>query len=685
MSDSRSLQDIKGLGPQRLKMLSKLGIDSIPDLLTHFPYRYEDRSKLQTIQELKDGEYSTIQAKITKIEEKMPRRGLRIFKAYLADETGTAEAVWFNQPFLKTSIKPGLSIVLTGKIKRGYRLPEIAVTEYDLVNASDSLQAGRIVPVYPTTEGLHQKFWRKLQQEAISRYVADGSVVTEIFSADERAKLQLVSVQKAYEDIHYPADSTAIDKARFRLAFEELYLLQIALRVIRESVGREKNGIAHQKDHPLIGEFKANLPFHLTKAQERVMNEIKRDMESARPMQRLVQGDVGSGKTVIAALAILKAVGNNYLGVMMAPTEILARQHYETLSKWYEPLGIQTALLTKGIPNHEKEQIFKKIAEGQLNVIVGTHSLIQNTVTLEKCGIVIIDEQHRFGVRQRSLLEQKGDNPDVLVMTATPIPRTLALTVYGDLDISMLDELPPGRKPVQTYCITEKSQDKLKNLIEKQLELGAQVYIVCPLIEESELLDLKNASGLAEKMQEDFGRHKVGLLHGRMSSSDKEEIMKEFGAGIIKILVTTTVIEVGVNNPNATVMVIENAERFGLAQLHQLRGRVGRGNEQSFCILVTPSRNPDILERLKMFTKNNDGFKLAEEDLKLRGPGEIFGMRQHGLPEFKAVNLSRDFEIIKMAQELATETLRTDPLLQEKEHQNLSGKIQDLVNKMIKI
>ena len=685
MSESRSLSSIKGLGPQRLKRLGKLGIYSISDLLSYFPSRYEDRSKILKIAELQDGEYATIQAKITRVEEKIPKRGLKIFKAYLADETGVAEAVWFNQPFLKTSMKPGVSIMLTGKVKANHRWREIAVTEYDLLSNLDSQQIGRIVPIYPSTEGLNQKFWRKLQYEVINCYAADGGLVPEVFDAEEREKLQLVSAQKAYEDIHFPADFESINKAHYRLAFEELYLLQIALAVIRNSVIKEKHGITHKKEHPLTHLFTENLPFKMTKAQEKVIAEIACDMENLRPMQRLVQGDVGSGKTLIAARAILKAVGNNYLGVIMAPTEILARQHYETLSKWFEPLGIKTALLTKGISAPEREQIALRVASGNIKVVVGTHALIQNNVTLEKCGLVVIDEQHRFGVRQRSLLEQKGDNPDVLVMTATPIPRTLALTVYGDLDISTLDELPPGRKLVQTYCISEQSRQKLMSLIEKQLQLGTQVYIVCPLVEESEMLDIKNATGLAEKLQKEINMHKVGLLHGRMSSNEKEYIMNEFIMGKIKVLVTTTVIEVGVNNPNATVMIIENAERFGLAQLHQLRGRVGRGNEQSFCILVTISREQNVIKRLKMFTKNNDGFQLAEEDLKIRGPGEFFGMRQHGLPEFKAADLIKDIDILKKAQSYARDILRDDPLLQDIKHRILSQKIQGLVNKMIKI
>ncbi|MFY9377110.1 MAG: ATP-dependent DNA helicase RecG, partial [Peptococcia bacterium] len=434
----------------------------------------------------------------------------------------------------------------------------------------------------------------------------------------------------------------------------------------------------------LCERFVENLPFRLTGAQERVISEVRADMEGEKPMQRLVQGDVGSGKTVIAAWVMLKAIGGGYQGVMMAPTEILAIQHYEALVKWFTPLGVHVALLTGGLSPKEKEATLAGIASGHYQAIVGTHALIQENVSFAKAGVIVIDEQHRFGVRQRGILEEKSINPDVLVMTATPIPRTLAMTLYGDLDISSLDELPPGRKPIITYCIAERARPKVNAFILKRLSEGAQVYVVCPLIEESELMDIQNATDRYEQLRDLVKPHKVGLLHGRMPPKDKDKIMQEFKEGKLRVLVSTTVIEVGVDVPNATVMIIENAERFGLAQLHQLRGRVGRGDKQSYCLLVTPSTQPLALERLKIMTETNDGFKLAEEDLRLRGPGEFFGNKQHGLPEFKLADLARDGEILLQARKMALQVLKEDPTLDKVEHKNLSNKVWNLIKNMVK-
>lgn len=681
MEKVSSLQYLKGIGPWRAKLLAKLGIEQELDLLYHFPRKYEDRSNLKPLQLLEPNEVETTIGQITRIEEMMPRRGLTIIKAHLRDQTGQAAAVWFNQPYLKKQLVVGTQVIVTGKVSQRFALKEIAVSEYEVVDGEDSVNAGRIVPFYPSTEGLNQKVWRGIIHQICEKKLPE---IPEIFTDSQQAEFKLLSVDKALLALHFPPDMATLHKARFRLIFEELYLLQLALATIRRSSEVIKQGISHSPEESYSEGFIRTLPFTLTGAQERVIREVRADMEGIKPMQRLVQGDVGSGKTVIAAWAILKAIGGGYQGVMMAPTEILAQQHFATLDKWFSQLGLRTALLTGSLSAKEKNNILAGINSGQYQAIVGTHALIQENVSFARTGVIVIDEQHRFGVKQRGLLEEKGANPDVLVMTATPIPRTLAMTLYGDLDISSLDEMPPGRKPIETYCLAERARPKVNDFIKKRLANGAQIYVVCPLIEESEVLDIQNATDLAGEIQKLVKPKKVGLLHGRLSAREKEAIMQEFKEGKLQMLVSTTVIEVGVDVPNATVMIIENAERFGLAQLHQLRGRVGRGEKQSYCLLVTPSNNPLALERLKIMTETNDGFKLAEEDLRLRGPGEFFGNRQHGLPEFKIADLARDGEILLKARKLAIQVLNEDPLLEKVEHQNLSQKVWELIKNMVK-
>lgn len=681
MEKDTSLQYLKGIGPRRAKLMTKLGITGEMDLIYHFPRKYEDRRNLKPLSTLISNENETAKGQIVSIEEITPRKGLNIIKAHLYDNTGRADAVWFNQPYLKRLLKPGSQLIVTGKVSNRFGNKEIAVSEYELVEGEDSVNSGRIVPFYPSTEGLSQKVWRNIIHQVCQKRLRQ---IPEIFSQSQKNQYNLLSIEESLQSIHFPEDMAVLEKARYRLIFEELYLLQLALATIRRSSEVIKQGIAHHQDEPYCERFIDSLPYRLTQAQARVIMEVRSDMEGIKPMQRLVQGDVGSGKTVIAAWAILKAVGSGYQGVMMAPTEILAQQHYETLSKWFSPLGIKTALLTGSLSAREKSTVMEGIESGIYQAVVGTHALIQENVSFARTGLIVIDEQHRFGVKQRGLLEEKGANPDVLVMSATPIPRTLALTVYGDLDVSSLDEMPPGRKPIVTYCIAEKARSKVNSFIKKQLEKGAQVYVVCPLVEESETLDIQNATNLAADMKKQVNPYKVGLLHGRMTGRDKDAVMQEFKEKKLDVLVSTTVIEVGVNVPNATVMVIENAERFGLAQLHQLRGRVGRGDKQSYCILVTPTNNPLALERLKIMTETNDGFKIAEEDLRLRGPGEFFGNRQHGLPEFKIADLARDGEILLKARKLAVQVLEEDPNLEKAQHQILSKKVWELIKNMVR-
>ncbi|MGB3972710.1 MAG: ATP-dependent DNA helicase RecG [Peptococcia bacterium] len=681
MDKISALQFLKGIGPKRAKRLAQMGLYEEVDLLYHFPRRYEDRSQLKPLQLLIPNEVETTKGTVVKTEEMKPRRNLSILKVLLQDSGGRATAVWFNQSYLKKKLLPGTQIIVTGKVSRRFGQTEIAVSEYEEVTGENSVSSGRIVPFYPSTEGLQQKIFREAIYQICQQRMPD---LPEIFTEQQREDFQLLPLKEALCSIHFPADQLALRQARYRLIFEELYILQLALAVIRHHSDIQKEGISHNPEESLCERFVENLPFRLTGAQERVISEVRADMEGEKPMQRLVQGDVGSGKTVIAAWVMLKAIGGGYQGVMMAPTEILAIQHYEALVKWFTPLGVHVALLTGGLSPKEKEATLAGIASGHYQAIVGTHALIQENVSFAKAGVIVIDEQHRFGVRQRGILEEKSINPDVLVMTATPIPRTLAMTLYGDLDISSLDELPPGRKPIITYCIAERARPKVNAFILKRLSEGAQVYVVCPLIEESELMDIQNATDRYEQLRDLVKPHKVGLLHGRMPPKDKDKIMQEFKEGKLRVLVSTTVIEVGVDVPNATVMIIENAERFGLAQLHQLRGRVGRGDKQSYCLLVTPSTQPLALERLKIMTETNDGFKLAEEDLRLRGPGEFFGNKQHGLPEFKLADLARDGEILLQARKMALQVLKEDPTLDKVEHKNLSNKVWNLIKNMVK-
>lgn len=673
-----SIQTLKGIGPQKAKLLARLGITEIRDFLFHFPRRYEDRTRLYPLNQLPLGETITTKAEIERVEELKPRPGLRIIKAILIDQTGTASAIWFNQIYLKNTLLPGKKLILTGKVSLYKGSLVITVSDYELFSSDCVDYSGRIVPVYPTTEGLSQRFWQEMQKQVIEQHL---STIPEMFSDNVRKKYNLVNVRSALAAIHFPADCQELQEARYRLVFEEIFLLLLVLAVLRQELDSCQTGLAQKKNHPREEEFFNILPFALTTAQKRVIEEIGRDMDSCNPMHRLLQGDVGSGKTVIAAWALLKTCANGYQGILMAPTELLARQHFESISRWLKPLGVRIAMLTGSMTARDKTSVREALVSHSFDIIIGTHALLQEGVVLEKAGLIVIDELHRFGVRQKDLLIRKGKSPDVLVMTATPIPRTLAMTIYGDLDISSLDELPPGRKEVKTYCLKEEAHMKLYLFLAKQLEKGAQVYVVCPLVEESDELDLANAVKTAREMSIRLAPWKTGLIHGKLSTSEKERIMDGFHCGDIRVLVSTTVIEVGVNVPSATVMVIMNAERFGLAQLHQLRGRIGRGKQQSYCILVTPSKKPLALKRLKLLTTTHDGFKLAEEDLRLRGPGEFFGVRQHGLPEFKLANLATDSSVLLQAKELVHEVLQNDPQLQLDQHRTMRLKIKEVLGK----
>ena len=677
--ESVKLQFIKGVGPKRQKLLEQLGIFTTEDLLMHFPRRYEDRTRLAKLNELEDGQVGTFVASVAHVTEQRPRPGLHLLQAGVKDGSGAAVATWFNQPYMKAKLAPGAVLLMTGRVRRRFGRLEIAVQDCEPYAEGGSPEGqGKIVAVYPASAGLQQKIFR----QAVAQILDTGDLPKEYYPAGFLETQGLARREEAIESIHRPKSWEDLDKARGRLIFDEFFFLQLSLAAMRKRDLREE-GIAHVYRGTLTDSWIARLPFALTGAQLRVIGEVREDMGKAYAMSRLVQGDVGSGKTAVAAWALLLAVENGYQGAMMAPTEILAQQHYETLSAWFAPFGLQVGFFRGGMGQKESRLLREALAAGDIHVAVGTHALIQEKMSYHRLSLVIIDEQHRFGVRQRALLQEKGGRPDTLVMSATPIPRTLALTLYGDLDISKLDEMPPGRVPVKTICILEKARDKLVLFLRKELEAGNQAFVVCPLIEESEAMDLQNAEEIARRLEAQLKPHRVGLLHGRMSGAEKDGVMEAFSGGAIKALVSTTVVEVGVNVPSATVMVIENGERFGLAQLHQLRGRVGRGDRQAYCVLVTNTSDPLALRRLKLMTETNDGFLLAEEDMALRGPGEFFGARQHGLPAFRLARLPEDMRLMEKAREAAFRLIEADPDLEQPQHGELKRMLHEQMAKLV--
>ncbi|WP_338834638.1 ATP-dependent DNA helicase RecG [Moorella humiferrea] len=666
--DKRSVAALKYVGTQRAVRLKKLGIKTVGDLLWYFPRRYEDRRLLKGLATLVPGEKATVRVMIKGWEEREVRPNLRLLRALVEDGEGRGYALWFNQPFVRRRLKLGGEVFLTGKVNYHNFLPEIQVTDYEVAGSGeDGLHAGRIVPFYPLTGGLSQRWLRLIVHQALKE---TAGKIPEILPPSLCTRYRLIPRCRALEYIHFPPDPAALHQARRRLKYEELLIWELALVLSRREREDGRPGIAHTRDNEMVRRFIAALPFNLTGAQERVLGEILADMEKPRPMARLLQGDVGSGKTVVAAAAMVKAVGGGWQAALMAPTEVLAEQHGRTLHRLLAPLGIPVAVLTGNTPRAEREAILSGLITGRLPLVVGTHTLIQENVDFKALGLVVIDEQHRFGVGQRAALQAKGDAPDLLVMTATPIPRTLALAIYGDLEISLLDEMPPGRQPVTTYVLTEKQRAKAYQLIRKEIARGHQAYVICPLIDESEGIAAEAATAMYQKLKEEvFPEYKIGLLHGRLKPSVKEEVMESFRRGDLAVLVATTVVEVGVDVPNATVMLIEGAERLGLAQLHQLRGRVGRGQDASYCLLMA-GNDGAARERLKILVTNSDGFAIAEADLRLRGPGEFFGTRQHGLPEFRLASLPDDLRILEHAREDAHRICREN-LWQQPEYYGL--------------
>jgi len=645
----KDVQYLKGVGPRRSGQLKRLGIETVFDLLWHVPRAYFNRGNLHEIGKLKDGDNANIRGMVLGTEARRSRRGMSLFKALIQDESGMVTALWFNQPHLTGKISSGQEIFISGRVKASYGSMDIQVSEYEILEGEDL--DFKVLPLYPLTEGVNQKYLRKLVISALDDYLP---AYPEIFSNEIREQYGLSPIQTALRSIHFPEDGPGYLSARKRLAFEELYLFQISLRQERQRGQQPVYCSVHRTKGPVVARVEEDLPFKLTAAQRGVLQEIFRDMEAEYPMNRLLQGDVGSGKTVVAALAMAKAVASGYQAAIMAPTEILAEQHYHAMCRFFRGTEVSIASLTGGTGASERRTIMEGIKTGGLDILVGTHALIGDEVEFKSLGLVIIDEQHRFGVRQRALLGAKGKTPDVLVMSATPIPRTLALTAYGDLSLSVIGELPPGRKPIKTVHVKAAERMRAYHFIQQEAVKNIQAYVVCPLVEESEKQDLQAAVSLYEELRREIlPELSVGLVHGRMKPAEKEYVMNQFKAGAIKVLVSTTVIEVGVDVPNASIMVIEHAERFGLSQLHQLRGRVGRGTQQSYCLLIADPRNDEAWARIQAMERSNDGFQLAQEDMRIRGPGDFWGVRQHGLHLLKVADLLKDSRIIDMAHHLA--------------------------------
>ena len=669
----KDVQYVKGIGPKKADKLNKLGIFTLKDLLYYFPRQFEDRNNLKKIAQLEDGEKVTIKAVISSINTFSPKEGMTLTKIDVKDETGSAKLVFFNKSYIKNTFRPGDSILVFGKVKKKFNNLELTSCELEYLTNSPK-NTCRFMPVYQLTYGVTNK-----EIMSIIRTVLEDKelIIQEYMPQRIIEKYRLCSIDFAVRNIHSPSSKESLKIALYRIVFEELLILQLGLFVFKSGRNKE-DGIKFETSKDLKKIISA-LPFKLTKAQNRALDEIIQDMNLEKIMNRLVQGDVGSGKSVVALLALANCVLNGYQGALMAPTEILAGQHYISLTESLKDFGINVGLLIGSLTKKQKDTVLEQIKNNEIDILIGTHALIEDKVEFNNIGLVITDEQHRFGVMQRSKLSLKGANPDILVMTATPIPRTLALILYGDLDISIIDELPPGRQPIETIAIEKSKRDRAyNNLVRREVESGRQVYIVCPLVEESEAIEAKSAVELVEELRaEYFHDLRLGLLHGKMKSSEKDEVMRLFKDKEIDILVSTTVIEVGVNVPNATLMIIENAERFGLAQLHQLRGRVGRGSHKSYCVLIYDSKTDVCRQRMAIMEETNDGFKISEKDLEIRGPGEFFGTRQHGLPELKVANLFKHIKILKLAQQEARYILGEDNNLQLKENMALKKEIID--------
>ena len=677
----KDVKYVKTVGPNRVKLLNKLNIYTLKDLIEYYPRDYEDRSKPKNLYECTDGEEVLIEAMAAGRITEMHKGRMTISRLIVKDQTGTCYITWFNQGYLRDKFQPGRMYRFFGKISNRNGRLEMNSPVYDEIDQSKN--TGKIIPIYPLTYELKQNTLRKIIENGLAEVKGK---LTETLPEYILKENNLWDINNTIERIHFPIEFSDFNKARERLVFEELLTTQLALLKLKNNYEHETDGIQFSKD-VYMSDVINILPFKLTKAQLRVLEEIDRDMESNKPMNRLLQGDVGSGKTVVAMIAAYKAVKSGYQATIMAPTAILASQHLESFQGILEELGIKTELLISSVTKKKKSEILEKLQSGEIDILIGTHAILEENVVFKNLGLVVTDEQHRFGVKQRGTIASKGQNPDVIAMSATPIPRTLALILYGDLDISIIDELPPNRKKIETYAVRKNMEERVNNFIRKQITEGRQAYIVCPLVEENEDMEgLQSVIELAERYQkETFSEYKVAYLHGKMKPKEKDEIMERFKNGEIQILIATTVIEVGVNVPNSSIMVVENAERFGLAQLHQLRGRVGRGEYQSYCILKYEGNSETIRQRMKVMCDTNDGFIISEKDLELRGSGDFFGTEQHGLPEFKIANLFEDIAVLKKVQRLALKIMEDDPLLEKEKNAKLNDLVKEKFSSRIEI
>jgi ATP-dependent DNA helicase RecG len=668
----QNVQYLKGVGPQRAKQLSRLGITTISDLLYYLPRRYEDRREIVFIKNVEPEKVYTIKGKIKRHGIWKSKKGMLIYEMVVSDGTGNIHAVWYNQPYLKKYFRIGEDIILYGKAEKFKNL-QITHPDYEILKEEeDSLDAanmGRIVPIYPLTQDVTQKYLRSLVNKTLE---GSANLLKEVIPTHVRARCRLADAKFAVNNIHFPVNFESLKMAERRLSFEEFFIFETALALIKKEREKYSVGVRHEIGEQLFEDFKNMLPFELTKEQVEAIKSIEKDMKSSRPMNRLLEGEVGSGKTVVAMYALLLTIKNGFQGAVMVPTEILAQQHHLTLGEFFAPLGINVKLLIGSMAGDEKEEAKKELKEGKANIIVGTHSLIQEDISFDKVGLLVIDEQHKFGVSQRAILRKKDVKADVLIMTATPIPRTLALTVYGDLDLSEIRELPEGRQAISTYWVEEERKDKVYKFVKEEILNSRQAYIVCPRIEETGKSDLASAKNVYEHLSKEvFPEFKLALIHGRMKIGEKDKIMKDFKRNKINILVSTTVVEVGIDIPNATVMVIENADRFGLAQLHQLRGRIGRSGYKSYCILISNPESDEAKRRLEAFEQLQSGFELAEEDFSIRGPGQMLGTKQHGLPEIKFGDIIEDKAILELARKEAFELVENDNGLKDERNRNL--------------
>ena len=653
-----SLEDveIKYFDEKNIKKLRSLGVKSLYDLFYYFPRSYDDRTNIMKINELRGDEYVVLKASLMKIVAPSTHSGVKMVKATATDGTGIIEIVWFQMPYLRKTLKLGEEYIFIGQVKRGYVF-QMVNPEFKLSSNQRKLDEGEILPIYSTSKDLPQNSFRKLIKEAVK---SKKQLFLENIPESILKKYKILSREEALTDIHFPKNSKSIEEAKRRFAIEELLVLEMGILQKRFEIDNEnKSKYTLEDKKTLVKKYLESLSFNLTKAQKRVITEIYKDLSNGRIINRLVQGDVGSGKTIVSMILLLYMVENSYQGVLMAPTEILAVQHFLSVKEKFEKLGVRVELLTGSFKGKTKEKLLNDIKEGNVDIVIGTHALIEENVYFKKLGLIIIDEQHRFGVVQRKLLRDKGVLANLVVMSATPIPRSLALSIYGDLDVSVIDELPPGRKPIKTKWISnDEDSDIMYDFIGKKLSQGRQAYFIAPLIEESEKLAAKSTEELYEEVSKKLPMYKIGVLHGRMKNSEKDEVMKRFKNRELDILVSTTVIEVGVDVPNATIMVINNSERFGLSALHQLRGRVGRGEYQSYCFLVSKTENATSKARLQIMEETQDGFKIAEEDLKLRKSGEIFGTKQSGFSDLKFTDIVHDIKTIKLVKEICVDYLK---------------------------